>query len=223
MKFITDFFRKYYGADSQDIDAVNPETPMESSQKYFWIIDPGHGAKTKGKRSPVDENGNQLLEYEYNQEIAHHLSDMLNREGIENIITIPDPTNFGNALYYRVNKANNLKTELPKIFVSIHGNAGPSDEFSTAFRGIETFFFSERGRELATVFQSHLVDTLQLRDRGVKYGRFFVLRNTTCPAILTETGFYNNPDEFKKMMNPNFRKRVAEAHLEAIKEIESSI
>jgi N-acetylmuramoyl-L-alanine amidase len=210
----------YYGSDSQDIGFKQP-VHVSTEQRYFWILDPGHGAKTAGKRSPVDSEGRQLLEYQYNQDIVHHISEALKADNIEHLITVPNPENFGNALKYRVSKANEYHTNLPKIFVSVHGNAGPVKGFSNAFGGIETFFYSATGRRIAEVFQNHLTKKLKLRDRGVKRGeRLYVLAKTDHPAILTETGFYNNPDEFEKMMNPNFRKLVAEAHLRALREIE---
>ena len=210
----------YYGSDSQDIGFKQP-VHVSTEQRYFWILDPGHGAKTAGKRSPVDSEGRQLLEYQYNQDIVHHISEALKADNIEHLITVPNPENFGNALKYRVSKANEYHTDLPKIFVSVHGNAGPGDEFSTAFRGIETYYYSPIGRRIAEVFQKELVAKVKLKDRGVKEGRrLYVLAKTDHPAILTETGFYNNPDEFDKMMNPNFRRIVAEAHLRAIKYIE---
>lgn len=217
MRLLEYLFPTYY-SDAQEIE-VDAQI-INVSQRYFWILDPGHGAKTKGKRSPI-KDGRQLLEYEYNQDIVKHISQELQRMSIQHLVTIPNPEDFGNALKYRVNKANAYKTDLPKIFVSVHGNAGPGDEFNTAFRGIETYYYSPIGRRIAKVFQNSLVDSLKLRDRGVKEGkRLYVLAKTNHPAILTETGFYNNPDEFEKMMNPNFRRMVAEAHLRALKEIE---
>ena len=217
-KFFKNMFTGYYVNDGQDIE-VDAQI-INLSQRYFWILDPGHGAKTQGKRSPI-KDGKQLLEYEYNQDIVKHISQELKQMSIQHLVTIPNPEDFGNALKYRVDKANTYHTDLPKIFVSVHGNAGPGDEFSTAFRGIETYYYSPIGRRIAEVFQKELVAKVKLKDRGVKEGkRLYVLAKTDHPAILTETGFYNNPDEFDKMMNPNFRRMVAEAHLRAIKYIE---
>jgi len=219
-KYFLEIFNKREYSDAQDLfEAPLPEEPIENPQRYFWIIDPGHGARTKGKRSPV-KDGKQLFEYEYNQAIAKRLSQLLTANGIDHMVTITDPENHGDALRYRVDKANSYKTHLPKIYVSIHGNAGPGEGFSTEWEGIETWYYSNIGRRIASVFQRKLIKFTGLRDRGLKKKGFYVLRKTNHPAILTENGFFNNPEEFELMMSQSFRHQVAQAHAEAIMEIE---
>ena len=56
------------------------------------------------------------------------------------------------------------------IFVSIHFNA-TRDKY---VRGAETFYAgSSRGRALASAIQSQLVSKLNVRNRGVRYGRLY--------------------------------------------------
>ena len=45
------------------------------------IIDNGHGIDTKGKRSPVWPDGSQLLEWEFNRDIANRLKEQLKVTG----------------------------------------------------------------------------------------------------------------------------------------------
>ena len=87
------------------------------------------------------------------------------------------------------------------LFVSIHVNAGGG-------RGPETYCYqipSEAGM-LATCVQHQLVTSLQgidrcYYDRGVKQRHdLCVLRQTTMPAILIETGFIDS-DDVELLMN----------------------
>lgn len=192
-----------------------------SKQKYLWILDPGHGALTKGKRSPVTKDGRQLLEYEFNFDVAKMIQCQLWEAGIKSILTIEDPANVGNALYKRVSKANAHNTSLHKVFVSIHGNAGPTTTFSEKYHGIETFYLSPIGKVFAEVFQKELILKTRLTDRGVKKKDYFVLRYTDHPAILTENGFFTHPKEFELMMSKEYRKKIASAHVSAIQKIEN--
>ena len=81
------------------------------------------------------------------------------------------------------------------LFVSIHVNAGGG-------RGAETFCYDTHGAggRLAACIQRQLVDSLQTldggyADRGVKaHPSFCVLRQTTMPAVLVETGFIDSDD-----------------------------
>jgi N-acetylmuramoyl-L-alanine amidase len=50
--------------------------------------------------------------------------------------------------------------------------------------------------------------------------RFTVPRDTSMPAILTETGFYTNREQLEYLLDSNWREIIAAAHVEAIKEIE---
>ena len=201
---------------------LSPESKeILSKQKYLWILDPGHGALTKGKRSPVTKDGRQLLEYEFNFDVAKMIQCQLWNAGIKSIMTIDDPANVGNALFKRVSKANSLKSPLHKVFVSIHGNAGPDKGFSDKSHGIETFYFSPMGKIIAEVFQKELISKTRLTNRGVKKEDFYVLRYTDHPAILTENGFFTNPKEFELMMTKEYRKKVADAHVAAIQKIEN--
>ena len=191
--------------------------------RFHYIIDPGHGEMTHGKRSPVTEDGRQLLEYEFNQEIAGRLSELLTAHSIRHSVTITQPRNHADDVQFRAGYTKGLTDVLDDvIFVSIHGNAGPGNQFNDQFTGVETFA-NAKGEEIAEIFQKHLVRRTKLRNRGVKDGRWiYVLRNANCPAILTENGFFNGAD-FEMMMTDEFRMEVAKAHYEAIREIEKKI
>lgn len=207
-----------------------PEQPTTPTHKprYMWCLDNGHGRLTAGKRSPVLDNGERLFEYEFNRDIVERIREQLEAIGIRYFVVVPE-VEVGNFLKQRVQRANNLVSTLPKIFLSIHANAGPARSInhwtSDSARGIETWHFygSSKGKAAANIFQRKLIASTGFRNRHVRSrieGQFFILRATRMPAILTENGFYNNRFEVLQLIRDDVRQDIADAHVEAILEIE---
>lgn len=206
-------------------------SPTGRQPRYLWCLDNGHGSKTAGKRSPVFDDGEtQFFEYEFNRDIVRRIIEKLDAEGIRSFNVVPE-VDTDNFLEGRVNRANSKVSDLPKIFVSVHANAGParsSKHWTTdSIKGIETWFYhgSKRGQRLAAVFQRHLIDFTGFANRHLKSRpekQFYVLRKTRMPAVLTENGFYNNRAEALELMKEEVRQQVADAHVAAIVEIEEN-
>ena len=209
-------------------DTENTEEPTAKREsRFLWCLDNGHGINTAGKRSPILEDGRQLLEYSFNRDIVRRIAEYLDEFGIDYFITMPDP-NTGNALEERVARANNEPSEKPKLFLSVHANAAPAPFGSwctPSISGIETWFYhtSARGRKMAAIFQKHLVNRTGFKNRYIKSrpaNQFFVLRKTGMTAVLTENGIYNNKEECKRLLSDEVRNEIAYAHFLAIREIE---
>ncbi|HWM89537.1 MAG TPA: N-acetylmuramoyl-L-alanine amidase [Thermoanaerobaculia bacterium] len=60
-------------------------------------------------------------------------------------------------------------------------------------------------QRFAKLVQGELNQALQLRDRGVKQAPFRVLMGAAMPAVLVELGFLSNPEEEKKLQDPEYR------------------
>ena len=207
-----------------------PTGPVHAA-RYLWCLDNGHGIQTKGKRSPVyEENGEdvQFFEYEFNRDIVNRIAVALREKGVQFFITVPE-VDVDDFLQERVARANAKKSDLPKIFVSVHANAAPArsskDWGADSVRGIETWHYhnSKRGQKIASIFQKHLIDFTGFKNRHLKSrpkSQFYVLRKTKMTSILTENGFYNNRFEVKKLMSDKVRQQIADAHVAAILEIE---
>ena len=189
------------------IETTEPDTPPDHetskdeptpvhTPRYLWILDNGHGKKTKGKRSPKWDDGKQVLEYELNRGIVKKIIESLEKNGVKYHNLVPEE-NVGNILKTRVARANALKvkSDFPPVYVSIHSNAGPDDQpgnWSSA-EGIETWYYrtSLDGRKISKIFQKHLISKTGWVNRGVRTGMsFYVIKYTSMPAILTENGFF---------------------------------
>lgn len=191
--------------------------------KYLWLLDNGHGKLTHGKRSPRLPDGKVFFEWHFNRVIVNGIAERLRDLGIAHSILVPE-VECGDILEDRVKRANLYGKARSCILVSVHSNAAPGDGWSKA-SGIETWHYSksEKSAEIAKVFQRQLVKFTGLPSRGVKFksqGEFYVLRRTTMPAVLTENGFFNNLNEVQFLLSPEGQKKIIDAHVEAIMEIE---
>jgi N-acetylmuramoyl-L-alanine amidase len=170
-------------------------------------LDPGHGIEVNGKRS----FDGSLKEYEFNRDIAKRIKPLLEKAGIQVIITAP--TEHEVSLGERCRIANNAKTD---IFVSIHGNAFGST-WNEA-QGWEIFVCKKGGKagKLANEIHKQSVPFLGLKDRGIKEEAFYVIENTNMPAGLIEQGFYTNKKECELMKTAAFKQKCAEVNVRGI-------
>jgi N-acetylmuramoyl-L-alanine amidase len=189
------------------------------------LLDAGHGIDTPGKRSPVWKDGTQLLEWEFNRYIVDKISQYLIASRISNIKLVQTDKDI--SLGERSGLANQLYREYKDTYfvylVSIHGNAADSP----SAHGIEAF--TTKGITVCdTLADMHMEELTKLGWRmrphsSTKLNKdldFWILRKTECPSLLTESGFYTNEVECKKMMDPYWRNQIALAHIRAMVRIE---
>lgn len=71
--------------------------------------------------------------------------------------------------------------------------------------------YKEQSISLANNIQNAFRLQASRRDRSVKEAGFLVLRRTTMPSVLIETGFLSNPTERKYLASENGKQHIAEA------------
>lgn len=185
------------------------------------ILDAGHGASTKGKRSPILEDGRQLFEWKFTRELSNKLEIMLENNGIKCIQANKDDSDPG--LTQRANNINNIYNQEKKngrtaIMISLHGNAAGSGEWMNA-RGWEVWTTEgiTRSDELAQCFVHAFHDVMpDMKLRGHKEKNFTLLYKTNCPCVLTENFFYDNKEDCKFMLSENGINKIVELHVKAI-------
>jgi N-acetylmuramoyl-L-alanine amidase len=135
------------------------------------------------------------------------VATLLEQQGFQVVMTRRDEREIG--LEPRVQTAERANAD---IFVSIHANAHTSNA-----NGAETFYASGRNSaRLAEAIQDSIIGNLDMVDRGVKQARFYVLVNTSMPAVLVEVGFITGRDDARKLSSPAFRTDMAEAIVQGI-------
>ncbi len=213
-------------------EEVEAQVEEKHEPRFLWCLDNGHGKEQAGKRSPyfeLDGSEVQLLEYKFNRDIVERIMKVLEEKGVSFFDVVPDVETQGSFLKGRVERANKKTSNLPKLYVSIHANAGPtSDGDWTSASGLETWYHqnSKKGKKMAAIFQNQLVSRLpNFRNRHLKSTAIkglYVLKETNMPAVLTENGFYNNRKEVIELMKDEVRQKIADAHIAAILEIEKN-
>jgi len=200
-----------------------------------WLLDNGHGAidpfncepVTPGKRSPEFPIGNEfegqvLIEGVRNRAVVNYLSLLLTDAGI--MFTNLVPTWHDTPLKDRVVLANRIAAIEKKegnqcIYLSIHHDAYGGDWNSANGTSAHYYPTSTIGAKLAKVFNEEIVASTDLRKRGAKDSDFYVLRKTSCPAVLTENGFMTNLKDATFCMAEEGSQTIAKGHFEAIKYI----
>jgi len=167
-------------------------------------INAGHGPKgvnnsNSNRLDPGAIGATGYEEYIETKEVADLVSNKLKFNGIETLV-IQDGD-----LWDVTEKSNTWKSD---YFISIHCNS-----FSADSHGVETFSLNTtgKGRVLAEKVHKELVPATGLYDRSLKTANYHVLRETDCPAILTEIGFISNPKEESLMKDSAWDNKVSSA------------
>ena len=194
------------------------------------ILDCGHGMNdtTNGKYSPLLDPSefnlrdvtvyqNRFREGNFNRLIGQRLERMLKGAGFE-VHTVSDNYN-DNSLTDRVNKANQIAAKYGKgncIYVSIHSNAAGDGVNWNNATGVSVHCSrkcSEASKRLARLIYKNVLDKEYNGNRSIPqdhiwYNDFYVLKNTTMPAVLVENLFYDNKSDLKKLMDDKHRNEI---------------
>jgi len=175
--------------------------PVVPRGRFKVVIDPGHGGPDPGA---VGIGG--LRETDVVLDVSLQIARLLQARGVQVLMTRTSEVDVD--LPPRVALANSSSADL---FVSVHANA-----LSMArpdVNGIETFFFEGAGspsRRLAAALQEQMVAISPgSPDRGVRTGRFFVIRRTVMPSALVEMGFVTGELDSRRLADASFRRRMA--------------
>ncbi|MBE9468969.1 MAG: N-acetylmuramoyl-L-alanine amidase [Bacteroidetes bacterium] len=182
------------------------------------LIDNGHGNDTPGKRSPIWSDGTQLFEFEFNRDVAKRLFKLLQINGIDCKMIVPEEIDI--SLPERVRRINKIYEQEKKCFlVSIHANAGGGSGWEiftspgeTESDVIADFFVKSAIKNLSKFkLRSDFSD-----GDADKEARFYMLRKTKCPAVLTENLFMDTERDCRFIMSNYGRNVIAKLHFDAI-------
>ena len=180
------------------------------------LIDNGHGRETPGKRSP----DGQIKEYEYTREMAQTIVSRLNSLGLSAQKLVAE--NHDVPLSERCRRANAYKGN--HILISLHLNAAGADGKWHNASGFSCFIAnnaSERSKWLAKAFTEQAVQLNLIGNRHVPPNKAWVqnlaiCRDTTCPAVLTESLFMDNRSDAAILLSDNGFKAITDLHVNAI-------
>ncbi|MBW4482229.1 MAG: DUF3747 domain-containing protein [Tildeniella torsiva UHER 1998/13D] len=187
---------KILGASAPAV-ASTPTLPPIPQGSVVVVIDPGHGGRDPGA---VGISG--LQEKQINTAISNRVQQQLAAAGITVLMTRSSDVFVD--LDARAQYANRAGAS---VFVSIHANAISMDR--PDINGLETYYFSS-GERLARSIHASVLGNTDMRDRGVRTARFYVLRYTTMPSVLVETGFVTGAQDAARFRDPAAVNRIAD-------------
>ncbi len=194
-----------------------------SHAQFRVIIDPGHGG------SDLGATRDSFVESKIVLSIANKLKHELESENVEVILTRDNDLHL--SLQQRVQLANEKKADL---FLSLHANWSGSTQVS----GFE-FYFASHQKKSQLANESHLAKPAEIIEKiksdltllgrqklsldfslqaqqqiadqksVIRRAPFYVIENTTMPAVLIEVGFISNRREAKKLASPEYQSEIA--------------
>lgn len=187
------------------------------------IIDNGHGIDTKGKCSP----DKRLYEWKWAREVAQLIQEQLQAQGIQAVRIVTEDTDI--SLKERCRRANALCDKYGTgnwVLVSVHINAAGADGKWHNARGFSVYVgknASDNSKQLARMFTDRATKMKLMGNRSVpkeKYwvGNFAIVRDTNCPAVLTENLFQDNKEDVAWLLSEQGKAAITELHVGAIVE-----
>lgn len=186
--------------------STKPSTPSGVLAGKEIVIDPGHGGRFAGAQGIVHEEDITL-------QISLKVRAKLQNMGAKVIMTrtsdvacTPAGYTYAQDLACRPGVAVKNGSDM---FVSIHGNAGPSN-----VSGTETWYLDKsRGDYKLSKEIYDELHALGLKGRGVKKESWSVLRNSgkNIPSTLIETAFVTNKEDAAKLGSSSYQDKMAQA------------
>jgi N-acetylmuramoyl-L-alanine amidase len=184
-----------------------------SSSRQTLIIDPGHGGEDGGASS-----GSGLLESAVNWDIARRLSDLAGFFGVETVMTrdsedinYPETarTTHARKVWDTEQRVERINAVPYGVLISIHQNKYPGPQPS----GSQVLYAKDASsKALGMLTHANLVSGLNPGNRRVASpigGDIYIMKHTSCTAILVECGFLSNPSEAELLGTDVYRRKLA--------------
>jgi N-acetylmuramoyl-L-alanine amidase len=171
--------------------------------RLLVVIDPGHGGKDPGAIGIGGTREKDII-----LPISLRVAEVLQQNGVQVLLT--RDSDYFVSLPGRVQMAARAKAD---VFVSIHANSVGLNRPEVS--GLETYYY-DNGLGLARAVHNRILQKVNVRDRRVRKARFYVLRKSSMPSILVETGYLTGREDIAKLRNPTYQNQMAEAIAEGI-------
>ena len=200
------------------------------------ILGTPHLSSTPGKCSP----DGRFREANYGREIVTRLQEELEalcyNVYVDYMSLLPQPswkaksykTEQTRELAHRVTRVNALCNHFGKrncVYISIHNNAASGDGKWHSARGFSVFVnrgvVSDNSKKLARIFTKNAEAMNLMGNRAVppcKYwdANLYVLKNTYCPAVLTENLFQDNEQDVDFLLSETGKRAIVQLHVQSI-------
>lgn len=184
------------------VDSLNPLSALTVA------IDAGHGIGSEGAKGSLG-----TIEKDITLAIAKELNAQLQAKKIKTVMTRDTDSNV-----LMSDRLDKILAGNAHILVSIHCNSiGESSDAETV-KGTSTYYRYPGFKPLADIMYQKML-SLGLAEWGVTGNFNFSLSGPTqFPNVLVETAFLSNPEDEMKLIDPDFRKKIAGKIVEGLEE-----
>ena len=187
------------------------------------LLDNGHGIDTPGKRSP----DGHFREYAYNRYLAFLIRERLLALGLDAQLVVPEREDI--SLKERCRRVNAICKQIGNdqvILLSIHVNAAGNGQNWLDARGWSCF--TTRGKTKADELATSLYEAAKNHLPGMKIRTdfadgdpdiekdFYIIRHTSCPAVLTENLFMDNREDVAFLESEDGARAIVNLHVDGI-------
>ena len=187
------------------------------------LLDAGHGIDTFGKRSP----DGAFLEYKWNREVAEIAYALLEEHGFDVDFVVTETNDIPlKTRVRRVNEICSLHGSHNVLLLSIHSNAAGMGASWMNAKGWSAY--TTKGKTRSDVAAKCLYDSFEeeFKDRVIRRDwsdgdpdweeDFYIIKKTSCPAVLLENFFYDNKEECSFLLMEQTKRRIAKAILKGV-------
>lgn len=191
------------------------------------LLDAGHGIDTLGKRSP----DGAFLEYKWNREVAELAYALLQEHGFDVDFVVTETNDIPlKTRVRRVNEVCSLHGSHNVLLLSIHSNAAGMGATWMNAKGWSCY--TTKGMTKSDKVASCLYDAFEeeFKDRTIRRDLsdgdpdweedFYIIKKTSCPAVLLENFFYDNKEECQFLLLEETKERIARAIVNGVESYE---
>lgn len=187
------------------------------------LLDNGHGFDTPGKCSP----DGHFREYAYNRYLAFLIRERLIALGLDVQLVVPEREDI--SLKERCRRVNAICKQFGNdqvILLSIHVNAAGNGRNWLDARGWSCF--TTRGKTKADALATCLYEAAKNHLPGMRLRTdytdgdpdiekdFYIIRHTSCPAVLSENLFMDNREDVAFLESEEGAKAIVGLHVDGI-------
>ena len=187
------------------------------------LLDNGHGSDTPGKQSP----DGFFREFAYNRFLASEIHERLTALGLDSRFLVPEQEDI--SLPERCRRANSICEQFGRdqvILLSLHVNAAGNGQQWMKARGWSCY--TTRGETKADALATCLYDAAKTHLSGMRLRTdytdgdpdiekdFYIIRHTSCPAVLTENLFMDNLEDVAFLKSEEGARAIVNLHVDGI-------
>ncbi|WP_404329384.1 SH3 domain-containing protein [Mesobacillus maritimus] len=178
---------------------AKPDAGVHTKNKKI-VIDPGHGGNDSGT---IGTRG--TLEKELTLSTAKLLYNRLKSSGADVYMT-----RFSDTYVSLASRVATSHQQNADAFISIHYDSIEDRNV----RGMTTYYYSNPN--LAKELHSSIINKTKLKNRDVRYGNYYVLRENRQNSALLELGYLSNPTEEILVTSKQYQRAVADGLFEGL-------